>query len=482
MSLKNKYIVGVSLVLVVVFGSLSYKNLKAEEQRINSDSMAKLTLMTKVIKNALMALMLEGKAAHFQEFVEMLIAEDINAVRLYREDGTIMSSSVPAEKGRAVGNGVPINPASTCISSKEKGGHLIYSMTLPIFNERPCQGCHGSSERVMGILSVEIVMDSYYKSIRDSRVNAAIFYISSFLILSLSLGAMTAFLVTRPLEAIIKTVKRVEEGDLNARFLTDSKDEVGDLAKSLDSMLAELYRARQEVENCHIDSIQKVEKLATIGELASAIAHEIKNPLAGISGAIQVFAEDFLDSDPRRGIINEVLSEIDRLDKAVRDLLNFARPPEPHRIKTQVMPVIERALRLVAGQAKKQGVDTNIVMVDDIEDAYIDPEQMQQVFLNIMINALHSMPGGGEITITTYRKAETNEVDVVISDTGHGISQADIKNIFKPFFTTKHMGTGLGLAISKAIVEKHGGDIYVSSQMGAGSNFRIAIPVWRENA
>lgn len=446
---------------------------------INAENTAKIALTTKVIKNAFTALMLEGKEADLQRFAETLMPEDIHKLRILKPDGTVMLSSDPEEKGSK------IKPAKdifgTEIIPRNEGQYTIYLMQMPIYNEKHCAGCHGANEAVIGILNVEIVTDNIQETIRDLRTNTLLFYIIMFLILSISLGIMTTFLVTRPLKSIIESAKMVEEGNHKVKFDLTRKDEIGELANGLNSMLSELHRARQAVEQCHMESMQKVEKMATLGELASAIAHEIKNPLAGISGAIQVFAEDFPEDDPRKDIITEVLKEIDRLDKAVRDLLSFARPPEPHRIKTPILPLIERTVRLISMQAKKHSVDINMAAVDDIKEVSLDPEQMQQVFLNIMLNALHSMPGGGVITVTTYFKDDPGQVEIIISDTGHGIPPDDIKNIFKPFFTTKHTGTGIGLAISKNIVEKHGGNITVDSSRGMGSNFRITLPIEVEN-
>jgi len=475
-SLRAKYIIALTLILTIVFGGISVKSFRASERRIKKNQTARLTMVTNIVKNALTAVMLEGRAQDFQRFVETIIEDDINAIRLFSEDGTIIASSNRADRGRKI-NISQEEFAQPKLSSFEDSGHLIYSMRVPIFNEKPCQRCHGTARNLMGALDVEVIMDDLNESLRDVWESSAIIFGISLVALFASVSLLTRFLVVKPILEIIETVKRVEEGDLKARFNSDRTDEIGNLARSLNSMLSELNRARQEVESCHIEAMRKVEKMATIGELASAIAHEIKNPLAGISGAIQVFAEDFPETDPRRSIINEVLSEIERLDKAVRDLLNFARPPEPHFIKTTVVPVLERALRLITPQAKKQGVEINMVIVSDPPEVYIDPEQMQQVFLNLIINALHSMPGGGSITITTHNRPEDKEFDIIISDTGYGISQADLKNIFKPFFTTKHMGTGLGLAISKNIVEKHGGDITVESQIGVGSSFKITLPL-----
>jgi signal transduction histidine kinase len=228
--------------------------------------------------------------------------------------------------------------------------------------------------------------------------------------------------------------------------------------------------------------MQKVEKMANIGELAAAIAHEIKNPIAGISGAIQVLSEEFPDGDDRKEIINEVLAEIGRLDKTVRDLLSFAKPPEPSLVRTPVAPLIERSMRLISAQAKKQGVEVDAASMAQDAEVNIDPEQMQQVLINIMMNALHSMSAGGKITLATQVDKEKNELEISISDTGNGISQDELKNIFKPFYTTKHTGTGLGLSISKNIVESHGGSIIVESRVGVGSTFAITLPMEGFNA
>jgi|Deesub1362A_J573_1020465.scaffolds.fasta_scaffold00013_36 hypothetical protein len=468
--------------MLVIIGAFSYQFLYLQEKHIAEEDKAKATLVTEIIKNGLITIMLKGKAEDFHLFLEHLIAQDIHSVRIFRPDGTVISSSNPSEIGTKFNISWDAEkPLTPELFSREINGRHIYCIRMPIYNEKPCQRCHNSSKEVMSILSVEMSMEGTLKKIRNLREKTVFLYLLTLFTLTVSVGVLTTFLINRPLKRIISTIKKVEDGDLNVRFDTSRKDEIGSLAKSLNSMLNELNKARHELESCQIEAMQKVEKMATIGELASAIAHEIKNPLAGISGAIQVFAEDFPPDDPRRDIIQEVLSEIERLDKAVRDLLSFAKPPEPHFMRTPIMPIIERAKRLILPKAKKQGIDVNIITADDIGEINVDPEQMQQVFLNIMLNALHSMPGGGTLTITTYLRKDKGEAEIAITDTGQGIAYENLKNIFKPFFTTKHTGTGLGLAISKNIVEKHGGRIEVESQIGTGSTFRVILPLEVKN-
>jgi signal transduction histidine kinase len=313
--------------------------------------------------------------------------------------------------------------------------------------------------------------------LQDTEEKAVITFVIALLVLSVLLSLITTHLVTKPIKGIIDTMKNVREGDLKVRFLTSRTDEIGSLAESLNSMLFELNRTRNELMRCHESDIQKVEKMATVGELAAAIAHDIKNPLAGISGAIQVFAEDFPPEDPRKEIIEDVLQEIERLDRSVKDLLRYARPPEPNFIKTSLTPIIDRVVRLMWGQTKHQEIDIEVTHADSPRDIYVDPEQMQQVFLNIMLNAFHSMEQGGKLKVHTVFDSQTGMAEVVFTDSGPGISEHNLKDIFKPFFTTKHTGTGLGLAISKNTVEKHGGTILVESRVGVGSTFRVLLPL-----
>lgn len=459
-------------------GTFAVIDVRHREKRLVEDSMARVALITEIIKNALVTIMLNGKGREFQGFMEVLVAEDIKSVRLLKLDGTIISSSERAELGKKVREGyMRKDPMRPGFGSHYEGGSPHFTLQIPIYNEKPCRKCHKDGEEIRSILAVELSMDKMHQSISELRNRAAAIYGAMLLLLAVSLAVVATVLLERPLRAVSKTARKVADGDMSLKFVKQSDDEIGRLTDDLNAMLAEIERSKKEIDDCHLESVQRIEKMASIGELAAAIAHEIKNPLAGISGAIQVFAEDFADDDPRKGIIGDVLNEIDRLDKAVRDLLSFARPPAPHFIKTSIIPVLEKAVWFARAQAKKQAVEINLSCMDEISEVLIDPEQIQQVFLNIMINALHSMPGGGMISITSYLRADAKVAEVVFSDTGHGISQEDIKSIFKPFFTTKHMGTGLGLAISKNIAEKHGGTITVDSRVGSGTSFRVVLPL-----
>ena len=470
MNLKTKYIVLVTSILMLVIGITEYRHLQIHKAEMLADGRGKAMLIAEIIKNGLTTIMTEERHTELQGFFNTMVSSEIGAVRLMRLDGTVIGSSDASEVGtvKAIES-----PATTT-----KGKNPLHSIQLPIYNEKPCLMCHWGEPDVIAMLSVDMPAQKTLERIRDREEKTILTFIAALLTLSVSLSIITVFLVTKPIKGIIDTMRKVREGDLKVRFLTSRTDEIGSLAESLNAMLFELSKTRAELLKCHETDMQKVEKMATVGELAAAIAHDIKNPLAGISGAIQVFAEDFSEDDPRKEIIKEVLLEIERLDRSVKDLLRYARPPEPNFINTSIAPIIERVVRLISVQAQIQHIDIEMKPAEDIREIYVDPEQIQQVFLNIIVNAMHSMKEeGGELTIATSFNLKTGMAEVTFSDTGPGIPEHNLDNIFKPFFTTKHTGTGLGLAISKNTVEKHGGTILVESRVGVGTVFRVLLPL-----
>ncbi|NOY64263.1 MAG: HAMP domain-containing protein, partial [Nitrospirae bacterium] len=397
----------------------------------------------------------------------MLKIEDIEEVRVFNpSNSTIVASSVPQEIGNRIYNEDILKYKSQTkpeVFSRKRGQKLVYSMLVPIYNDRPCQRCHGRDHKIRGVLDVEISTTKTVSKIKAIRIRMVVFSLLTFLTLGGALTVVTNILVTRPVEAMIKTMKKVEEGDLSVRVDEQRGDEIGRLAASFNSMVKELQRAHEEIQRCHLEEMKRVERMANLGELAAAVAHEIKNPLAGISGAIQVIAEELRDDDSKKEIVSDILSEIERLDKTVRDLLTFAKPISPTKVPVEISSVIERSVGLARVKAEKQDIR---IIVKPSSDATVrvDPEQIAQVLLNIMLNAIHSMPEGGTITIKHYKEDDALIID--IKDSGHGIPPEKIQNIFKPFYTTKHTGTGLGLSISKNIVEEHGGEISAFSEPG----------------
>jgi len=309
----------------------------------------------------------------------------------------------------------------------------------------------------------------------------AVLYVAA--VASSSLLCVTALyiLVVWPVENITKQMSNLCEGVSIKQILPGRKDEIGMLGAGLFCMAGQWEKSKTRLEEAARDELRKVEKLATIGEMAYSIAHDIKNPLAGISGAIQVFAEEFPEDDHRREIVHEVLGEIERLDRSVKDLLCYARPPEPHPIPTPVDGLIEGAVSGMAESAKNGLVDVNILRGGDMV-VNVDPEQMHQALMNIMSFSLGSMPAGGSLNIYVRQPNDMDSVEIILKDTGAGLDGSSMTNLFKPFRTSRISGTGLSLAISRIFIERHGGDIEVESSLGVGTTFKVTLPSYKGNA
>ena len=228
------------------------------------------------------------------------------------------------------------------------------------------------------------------------------------------------------------------------------------------------------------EQLIRSDRLATVGELAAGLAHDLRNPLAGVSGALHVLAGQFPDADSRQALLTEIQSQIARMNKTLTDLLRHARPPTPQYLALDVNEVVEQTPWFLP-MASGVGIEMVSRLQPDLPPLRLDPNLLQQALLNILINARQAMPNGGQLTVSTRLcpslTGKGEAVEVAISDTGVGILEDDLSRIFQPFFTTKARGTGLGLAIAARIVEQHGGRIAVESEVGKGTTFRIVFPV-----
>ena len=228
-----------------------------------------------------------------------------------------------------------------------------------------------------------------------------------------------------------------------------------------------------ELQESHEKQIQQADKLATVGELAAGIAHEIRNPLAGIAAAVEVLAEKRDSQD--REITEEIQAQVKRLNTTLSDLLNFARPREPEIAPCNLADLAHRMLALIRPDAQKHQIQFVEEIPADLPAVSADATQIQQALLNLLLNATQAMPEGGTLTVKAVAVAQ--RVRLTIQDTGGGIAPEIREKIFSPFFTTKHRGTGLGLAITRTIMEKHGGTIAVDSQVGRGTMFTLEFNV-----
>jgi two-component system NtrC family sensor kinase len=301
-----------------------------------------------------------------------------------------------------------------------------------------------------------------------------------FMVLGGFLISFVSFKIIRPLRGIEKTMLRIAEGDFRPIPVQDNRDETQRVVQAFNRMVAEL-ETRQ-------DQLVQAKKLTSLGTLTSGIAHQLNNPLNNISTSCQILIEDLdlllerldpADREMTSKMLDNIKQEVYRARDIVRGLLEFSREKEFCLAPTSLRQVVERATNLISSQVPP-GIQIACNIPDDLS-LNMDNQRMQQVFLNLIENAIHAIGDIGEIRITAEKIPSQDQVVISVEDTGSGISDKDLASIFDPFYTTKEVGwgTGLGLSIVYGIVQKHNGLIDVQSIMGEGTRFNIRLPLIR---
>jgi len=284
-----------------------------------------------------------------------------------------------------------------------------------------------------------------------------------------------AVLVESPLTEMKRTVARVRAGDLSARvFFAGQKDEIGNLGRNFNEMVRELSQSREEIERLHRTQMSRAEHLASLGELAAGLAHEIRNPLAGIAGAVEVIGQQLPPGNSHREVLKEVRKEVQRIQTLLSDLLQYARPRPLQFLRRDLGDTIEQAVLLARQQVGHRPIQVDFAKPKGLPPVDHDAALIEQVALNLLLNAIQAMDGAGCVRV--QMEAHEKLVGFRVADSGRGIRPEVLPNIFRPFFTTKGHGTGLGLSLAKGIVEQHGGSIEVKSHPGSGTEFSVWLP------
>jgi two-component system, NtrC family, sensor kinase len=301
--------------------------------------------------------------------------------------------------------------------------------------------------------------------------------------------------ITTPLRELEEVAKKFTEGDYKSEFtIRKAPREVKSLAIALNHMAEEVEGEKKELEEWadkmelkvqeRTSELKKIhgqlfrsEKLASIGKLAAGVAHEINNPLTGILTNASLLLEDLKDGDTKKDDAQVIVNETIRCREIVKRLLDFARQTKPQKSLTNINNLIDNIVLLVRNQASFRNVNIERYFADDLPDIMVDRDQIQQVFINFILNASDAMPSGGDIKILSRIIENGEYIEVRFADNGTGISEENKHKIFDPFFTTKESGTGLGLSISYGIIEQHGGTINVESEIGKGTTFIVLLPI-----
>ncbi|MDT8395161.1 MAG: ATP-binding protein [bacterium] len=374
----------------------------------------------------------------------------------------------------------------------------VLAVTRAIRNEPGCYEAqchyHPSDVNLLGVLDITVSTSGIVTQMAAYRNNILIEIVFLVVALSLCLNLLTRKLITQPVNTLLDHTRALSRGDW--RIIKDApNDELGELAEAFNEMTGSLKKAREdrdqwaatlesrvEERTKQIQEMQSVlirsEKLASLGELAAGIAHELNNPLTGILIHASIIDKNVKLVPEFKQDLDTITEEADRCARIVKNLLDFSRKTEPRKSMNSINDTLDRALGLVEHLSSFYDISIVREYANNLPDLLIDSGQMEQVFINMFLNASQAMEEGGTLTLWTGMDLTGDAVVVRIQDTGFGIPEENLVKVFDPFFSTKGArGTGLGLSVSYGIVEGHGGTVEVYSKVDEGTTFSITLPV-----
>ena len=518
-SISTKLMLSILLAGLAIFALLGYFSAQLHRKHLEAAALLSAEQQSEVLRRSASHYMLNNdRNGLYEMMANMADQPGIVRVRILNSEGVISYSTLPSEVGGTVNKA-----AEACYACHEQSrplarlnrsdrfrvyrasGSRVLGVITPIENQAACSNaaCHAhpASVKILGVLDTNLSLEKVDASLASER-STMLAYTGGALLLLVALSGLFIWIVVRnPLRALEVGTQRVARGELDVQIPVQSNDEIGDLAESFNAMSTRLQLAQAEItawahtledrveektrelKQAHQHMLQ-VEKMATIGKMAAVVAHEINNPLSGIltySRVVKRWIQNNFSSAPRTeemaGSLDLIASESKRCGELVKNLLSFSRVTPMNLEWCELNQVIDRCVRLVQHKMDMATIQLNLALGDELPHVRCDPNQIEQVALAMIINAIDAMPQGGNLWITTCQSSATT-VELIIRDDGMGISDEHLAHIFEPFYTTKESGgSGLGLAISQNIVERHGGSISVGSKVGQGTTFTIVLPV-----
>ncbi len=520
-SIGFKLFLWLSAVLLIILSIHSYLCFRHQRNLLLQQTTLEATRFADVIRRSTYYSMLLNRKQDIYEIISAIGEQPgVGTIRIFDKNGRVAYSTDSTEIGKRVdvtydacigchANGKTlVNPGPEkrlrMVRGQDSGKYI--GMSEPIFNQPECSNaaCHAhpADQEILGVLDVTMPMTTFEQVMAARQKEIIFFALVLLAAVTLVIGVFIWRFVHVPIQRLIQGTEQVALGNLDYRIPEDSNDEIGKLARAFNRMTRSLKEANEEIRGWS-DSLEKrikekteqlkqaqkhilfVEKMASLGKLSAAVAHELNNPLAGVLNYTKLVqkkirkrgdglknAQDILDD------LEVIASETMRCGNIVKNLLLFTREGKQEYQPCNLNEILTQSLKLVQHQLEMQGIEAVLELDDRIEQMYCYPDQLKQAFLALFVNAIEAMPDGGKLHVRTRLHPEIQCVEITISDTGVGIRPEDLPHIFEPFFTTKDemSGTGLGLSVVYGIVRQHKGSIDVQSEVNHGTTFVIRIP------
>jgi len=496
-SLNFRLVFFVCAFLLIANGLFSYMMTRIEHDELIAEVVNGSRRFSEGIKRSTRYAMLKfDREAMHHTLKEIGDQESIERVRILNKEGDVIISTVPEEVGRRVDKqeeacygchdvDKPLErlPMSRRWRIYGQSNDRKVGIVDPIYNEPDCWNapCHQHPEdkKVLGVLDVIISLKEVNNLLASSAWRRTIFTIVMIIVMGAGISYYLYRTITVPVRRLVTGTERVATGELDYQIPITDSTEIGHLAQSFNRMAINLKEKQQQVV--------RQEKLASLGQMAAGIVHEINNPLSGILVYARLMkkqlAKNNLPAEDAIKNLDKIDSEVLRCSRIIRNLLDFSRQTPPKFRKVNMTQVIEEALVVLGHQASLQNIEVVKDYSPDIPEVEADFDQMRQVLNNMFTNSMNAMKDGGKITLR-LSKASPNALEksrntlmIEVTDTGYGIPPENIEMLFTPFFTTKDKGegVGLGLAVVYGIVQRHNGRIEVTSEVGKGSKFTIYL-------
>lgn len=342
---------------------------------------------------------------------------------------------------------------------------------------------------VAGAARLTLSLEAERERLLASRHLFLAYFVLDFLLLLVLGSLLLSRTVVHPVRRLVSATRRIADGDLGGTVHVPGSAEVAELCDAFNAMVlalrekrgeveekvASLNRANREIVEAKNEAVRS-EKMASVGLLAAGMAHEIGTPLSAIMGYTGILAEELEGDAEKCDYLGRISAESRRIDRIVRGLLDYARPKEAARQQVELFPLLEKVVELLTAQGVLKRLAVSVAAEEGLPVVHADPHQLEQLLVNLVMNARDAMPGGGELKLSGRREGDRVLLEVI--DNGEGIAPEHLQRVFDPFFTTKEpgKGTGLGLAIVSRIAESCGGRISVDSEPGKGSRFALSLP------
>jgi signal transduction histidine kinase len=497
-NVTTRLVILLMLTLMTITGIYDYIRLVREREQLVEQAREDERIFAETLALAVSRNVRWGRtSAELKELLDDILARPgLVAVTLYDPEGHVVAETVaPGSPSPtlddAVREALKSKEAASILLRAESGQFLRYV--------QPFRWPGGRTAVLEVRQTLEGMEQEFRRAVRE-RLLSRLVVLALFV---LSVTTLTRWSIARPIRALIGGARAVGQGDLTQRIEVTRQDEIGQLAEEFNRMAASLETAHQELlrqaeERLRLEQeVQQAQKLAAVGMLAAEVAHEIGTPLNIISGRAEVLERVVACDLPARRHLDVILKQTERISAIIRALLDYTRPRRPNLRPEALAPILGRVGDLLLERSRRRAVRIELDLLVNLPRVLADPDQLQQLFLNLLLNALEASSPGERIHVTaglgpalpdegrvgiSRGKADEPNLAIHVIDAGKGMTAEELAHVFEPFFSTKGQGTGLGLPIVEEIVRAHRGGIEMRSIPGRGTEVLVRLPLASEEA